>query len=332
MSIAPDRLYHLGGVPVCSGGHDDYAGWWDSETWFIDYKNGTRGPLQGKQDMKYPGKDLADALDNCTSGATIYMREHTDPHLHGRDPREITPYSTTALNWTIRQATHHVSIIGTGKIGVGGLASETLLRGYRGATTPILNILGAYPTIENLCFKGDEYEPATNCVNSLVSVSNYPEATQSGYAATINNCTFRTSASTNPYGALRFETGYWNSVINSTFWKCAMGVFVGSAGNVNYNASIVGNDFIGLDTDVDADIRLGDCANITIDNNNFQHALPAHATGDKLKYIISVGTAATGTASNNFFATTEIDIDAACTLIDIAAVANKCSADTIWIK
>lgn len=323
MTTFADGLFQYGGAPV--GRNTDYAGWWGEDVFFVDYKNGARGVL-GKK-INEPTKDLADALTNSTSGATIFMRPHTDPHVHGRDPREITPYSGTALNWTIPYAKHHISIIGTGKLSKGGLANETLLRGYRGATTPTLRIAGAYATVENLCFRYNL--PVTAQNNACIEIDNKTETTDAGYAATINNCTFREySYASNGHGAIVVESSRWNAVLNCTFYDAWCGIWLGSSKNTVIGFAAEGNTFIADASDVGNDIRIPDAQHMDIKKNSFQHAQPS--AGAPNLYVYCAGTA-TGTFEDNFLATTEATIGIACGLSNIVDVANKCGADTTWM-
>ena len=50
MSGTPDRLTHMGGVPVASEGN--FTGWWGNDTWFVDFDNGIRANSKGKDDIK----------------------------------------------------------------------------------------------------------------------------------------------------------------------------------------------------------------------------------------------------------------------------------------
>jgi len=327
MSGTPDMFTHMGGVPV--GGASGYAGWWGNDTWFVDYKNGTRGvcAVNGAGNkMSAPTKDLADALSIAASGDTIFVRPHTDPHVHGRDPREITPYSTTALNWTIPYAKHHISIIGTGKLSKGGLAAETLLRGHRGAVTPTLRIAGAYATVENLCFKYNL--PVTAQNNACIEIDNLTETTDAGYAATINNCTFREySYASNGHGAIVIESSRWNAVLNCTFYDAWTGIWLGSSKNTVIGFVAEGNTFIADASDVGNDIRIPDAQHMDINGNSFQHAQPS--AGAPNLYIYCAGTA-TGVVRNNEFALDEANIDTLCGISNMSDIANRSASDTVW--
>lgn len=308
----------------------NYADWWGNDVWYVDYKNGTRtasGGKQGKNNIGRAQKDLHNSLAECASGDTIYIRPHTDPHVHGRDPREITPYSGDALNWTIPYEKHHISIIGTGKISKGGLANETLLRGHRGATTPTLRIAGAYATVENLCFRYNL--PITPQNNACIEIDNKTETTDAGYAATINNCTFREySYASNGHGAIVVESSRWNAVLNCTFYDAWCGIWLGSSKNTVIGFVADGNTFIADAADVGNDIRIPDAQHMDIRNNSFQHAQPS--AGAPNLYVYCAGTA-TGTFENNYLATTEATIGTAAGLSNIVDVANKCGADATWM-
>ena len=106
---------------------------------------------------------------------------------------------------------------------------------------------------------------------------------------------------------------------------------IGASAISSHGAIIRDCDFHGRDTDVDTDIQIATGDHLVIDNNRFHHELPAYATGAYLKYI-KVVTSGRGSVYDNFFATTETNIDVACDLDSMVASANKCLADTIWIK
>ena len=330
MSTSPDLLKHLGGVPVDT---PNYAGWWGEDVLFVDYKNGERNtpsPNGNGFKMSTPTKDLADALSVAASGATIFIRPHTDPHTHGRDPREITPYSGTALNWTIPFAKHHISIIGTGKLSKGGLANETYLRGHRGAVTPTLDIIGPYATVENLGFRYNV--PVTEQVNSIINIDNYDETTQAGYAATINNCTFRdyTYGSTG-HAAVWIESAHWCAVLGCTFEHSKIGIGVGSSKEKVNGVVIAGNTFTGATTDISIAIRLSDIDHVDINGNSFQFAQPAG--GAPNSYIYTVGAVCGGVVRNNDFSTNSSTFATACTSVgQLVDVANTCNADLVWMK
>lgn len=319
MSTFPDKLYHFGGVPVASAG--DFAGFWGSDVWFVDFDDGKSAAGQGKNDMDAPGKDLYHAFSGCGAGDTIYIR--------GREPsatdtQSITPAASQATNWIIAAAKTGLNVIGTN--GPGGNAQMTTLESYAALTTPTILNYAPFVTFENIKFQAIASQVAQGTIWSRVGTA----GTHDGFGVTFNRCSWHDYEGTTQ-GAVMLGSGRYDQVLNSSFWHCLLGLRVTSFADYSRGARIVNNDFYGDDTDIDYDISLGDVNHILIDNNRFHHELPAKAGGSRLKYLHIDGTVATGLLSNNTFATADATIGAACQLISIIDVGNKCSCETTWM-
>lgn len=319
MSNVPDFLTHLGGVPVASA--SQFAGFWGSDVWFVDFDNGTRATEQGKNNMKTPGKDLYHAFDGCGAGDTIYIRGREPGNT---DTQSITPAVTEAANWTIAAAKTGLSVIGTN--GPGGNAQMTALESYALLTTPTILNFAPFVTFENIKFQAIASQVGQGTIWSRVGTA----GTHDGFGVTFNRCSWHDYAGTTQ-GAVMLGSGRYDQVLNSSFWNCLLGLRVTSFADFSRGARIVNNDFWADDTDVDYDISLGDVHHILIDDNRFHHELPAVSGGSRLRYLHIDGTVATGLLSNNYFATADATIGAACQLISIIDVGNKCTAETVWM-
>jgi len=276
----PNGVSSFGG-PVTGGAGYRFDGWWDNDIWFVDFDNGSTG-WEGKE-MSTPATNLYQCLNVAGAGDTIFVRERTSVPSVGSNNAVITPAAAQAANWTIGQTQHHLSIIGTSRNQ--GLAHGVMFQSYAALTTPTINVLAPYCTIENVGFKGI----AAQVANGLVQGYSYTPGTEDGFALTIDNCQINVYQSSNGGGVV-FDSGRYCRVLNTDFWHCRSGVELAStAGNIH--GSVVQNcNFFGQDTDIDVDILLGDNSHTWIDSCNFLHDVPAKAGGSRTKYIQSVGT------------------------------------------
>ena len=318
MTIAPDMLMQFGGAPVAS---DKFAGWWGNDIWFVDFDNGIRADKQGMNNIKDPQKDLDQAISDAGAGDVIYIRPRTSVYRYGSSPTVITP--PTATNWIVPSGKHDLSIIGTSAHG--GLTHGVSLRSYASLTTATLQFRAQYCTIENLGFHGIAEQVNTGLVEAL----EYTPFTHDGYALTVNRCNFQVYKSSNG-GALQFNGGRYNQCLNSMFWHNYVSIRLGSdAKNIQGN-HIIGNYFLGEETDIDADIVINDATHVLIHGNVFDHAIPAYTSGIRLKYINVAGTAA-GVISNNWFGTTSAGLDETLDESNMLVTGNICGADTAWM-
>lgn len=291
---------------------------WD-EAFFVDFDNG-----RNVEDGRSAGAAYADFYQAITSSSacgSIYIRPRTTVGSRGTHQTPITPNSDQAANWTIPRTKHHMTVVGVA-VG-GGLQNGVILRGYTALTTPTILVLSPYCTFENIGF-----DPLSAQVSGSLKTLGTTVGTNEGFACTVDGCNFHVAQGA---GAIVFDSGRYNKCLNSQFWHCVNGVNIGASAISNHGTIVRNNDFHGRDTDVDTDIQIATGDHTTIDNNRFHHEIPAKTTGAYKRYI-KVVTSGRGMVSDNFFATTETDIDVACDLNSMVAVANKCAADTIWIK
>ncbi len=281
------------GAPVSGGSNYNFAGWWDNEVWFVDFDNGTRTGQRGRGDIENSQKDIYQTLQECGAGDTIFVRERTSVPNVGSNNAVITPASTEAANWIITQGLHHLSIIGTSRNQ--GLAHGVMFQSYAALTTPTIDVLAPYVTIENVGFKGISAQGSTGLVRAYSSTP----GTQDGFALTIDNCQVNVYQSSNGGGVV-LDSGRYNRVLNTEFWHCRSGINLASSAK-NIQGNVIQNCiFHGQDTDIDTDILIGDATHLVIDGCVFAHDKPAHASGTRLVYIDAVGTVE-GVVSNCYF-------------------------------
>ncbi len=275
------------GAPVSGGSNYNFAGWWGNDIWFVDFDNGTRTGQRGKNDMENPQKDLYQSLQDCGAGDTIFIRPRTTVVYAGSNSVGITPAATEAANWTIAKAKPHVSIIGTSRNQ--GIGRSTLLQSYAALTTPTINVLSQYCTIENLGFKMISSQVGFGAVRAYWAVP----GTSEGFALTVDNCSFENEASGNG-GAVHFDSGRYNRCLNTEFWHCKSGVYIVAGAKSNHGNVIQNCIFHGAGSGISNDILIGTADHLLIDRCIFSHDAP---TAGRANYI-AVLSSAEGTVSN----------------------------------
>jgi hypothetical protein len=275
-STAPDLLRHLGGVPVASAGN--FAGWWGRKIWFADFDSGTTGAYGN--DMLKPQKNLKTILDHSDFGAGdgVFIKPRA-PDVSGGDPAAITP--ATAVNWSIANADHSVSLIGTG---LGGYI--TRLQGHASVTaSPTLTVAAPFVNIENL---GLRRGGSTSGILKILSA-----AAAYNFGCVVCNCHIRLADSA---GGLIIESAWYTKVLNTIFSSCNVGLLIGSS--VSEPAEIVsdGCHWISAVGDTTACIKTtGGVVRIDIRNFSMNHAVPSGGSPNR---YVSIAAASTGLVSN----------------------------------
>ncbi len=276
---------------------------WGSKVYFVDYENGTAsaGGLKPSDSCKY----LQSAIDLAGVWDVIYVRPRT-PSLDGGDPQKILPESTT--NNSIANTKYGLSIIGTGTgRGVAGQTQTLISGGAVTTSTPVLNILAPFTTLENLGFK-----PGASTVGLVHSEST--SATVSSFQNTFYNCWFRdnTAVGSATYGAVYNDSSWYDQYLGCTFSGCVFGIYLQSTVSNITGLVIRGCDFDALIASVKADIYTsGVVTRILIDGCTFNHVLP---TGGSPNKYISVAAASTGLVSNSYFGVADATIANSLTL------------------
>ena len=312
-SIVPGGMFQYGGMPV---GGKVYNGMWGNTVWFVDYDNGSSGALgDGPASAQ---KYLNTILDKCTAWDTIYIRPRT-PDLTGGDPQAMVP-STTTAKYEVPSTSYGVSIIGAGTgYDARGLGYITTLQGASGVTSaPVINVKGAYCTIENLHIKKG-------------SVTGYPlvQFIAPGFGGVINNCKLNQGdGQTYATGSVLINAAWYTTVANCYFDRCAVGVGLsGSASGDNVGIRITGNQFLATNAAAD----YGDIVSVSstgmlrclIDDNFFGTSIPSSGAA---RYIKFSGGSDTGLVVNNFFATTTVVTGTIMTLNGLVDGGGNCTA------
>lgn len=292
MSTFPDRLYHMGGVPVASLSRQEYAGWW-GESYFVDYDYGSDG--NNGTSVRTPYKYLAKAISAARKWDVIYIRPR-EPSTSVGSPTGHLPASTT--NWTIPYTKHGLTLIGT-NVGAGlGSSYGCLLQGTATAgATPALYIKAPLVTCENLGF----HRGGSNLgVTGVAVKASYTDAgTDQAYQLTFSNCSFIDSdygAGGKSYG-LQLDSAWFSSVLNCSFFDCGFGLELKTTNSVPWGCQIIGCQFHAVANNVKCDIHLpGGVKNIVITGCNFDHTIPN--AGAPNRYVYAAGTTSTGIISN----------------------------------
>jgi len=266
MSVAPNLLRHLGGVPVASAAN--FAAWWGRKMWFVDYDSGTTGAYGN--DMLSPQKNLKTILDHTDFGAGdgVFIKPRT-PDVSGGDPAAITPAS--AVNWTIANADHSVSLIGTG---LGGYI--TRLQGHGSVTAyPTLQINAPFVCLENLGLRRGA------STSGIVKI--YSAASAYNFGCVLKNCHIRLADAA---GGVIIESAWYTKLLDCTFSSCRIGVYIGASISVPAEIVIAGGEFIGLTSEIDGNIfSSGAVTRISVHDMIMNHAVPAFSGGSIARYI-----------------------------------------------
>jgi len=275
---------------------------WGNKVYFVDFDNGQvgNGGLKPSDACKY----LQSAIDLAVAGDVIYVRPRV-PDYVGGDPQKITPLSTT--NNSIAITKYGMSIIGTGTgQGSAGAAQTVLAGGDVTTSTPVLNILAPFTTIESIGFK-----PGASTVGLVHSKTT--SAVLSSFQNTFYKCWFRDGDATHTgSGALISDSSWYDNILGCTFSGCSKGISVNASISVPVAVTIKGCDFDALIASVTADIyTTGAVARILITKCNFNHVLP---TGGSPNKYVSVASASTGLISDSYFGVADATIANSLTL------------------
>lgn len=280
MSVAPDLLRHLGGVPVASAAN--YAGWWGRKIWFVDFDSGTTGAYGN--DMLKPQKNLKTILDHSDFGPGdgVFIKPRA-PDVS--DPAAITPASAT--NWSIAVADYGVSLIGTGR---GPNGYMTRLQGHASATTPTLSVNAAYVNLENL---GLRRGGSTSGIVKFTYTD--PGTTYGSYGCKMSNCHVRLAQAA---GGVVIESAWYTELYNVVFSSCNVGLQIGASNSVPVEIIVDWCKWISAVGDVTADINTsGAVTRISISNFIMNHAVPSGGAPNR---YVNIAAASTGLVANGF--------------------------------
>ena len=208
MTTFGDGLYQFGGVPVDT---PDYAGWFGTNTYFVDGDNGS-DDNDGK--MGTPFVTIQAGIDAAGPQDTVYIRGLA-PDADASEP------GTYEEDLTIPYANHGMKLIGvSSNYGVWGGPKIKNATAVAMLTVNASNVL-----IKNLQF---------NCTRNsgtygiyLSGVSGY--ATEAGsVGAVIQNCMIKNASAT--YGGIYVDGGYGTVVRDCVFYNAVRGVWLASGG------------------------------------------------------------------------------------------------------
>lgn len=277
----------------------DFTTVW-GDTYFVDYDNGSDSnnglsPAKAFKNIRY-------ALTVAGEWDVIYVRPR-DPDSTGGDPAHISP--DTAANWIVPYTSHGLRIVGSGKGGHQAAAYQTSLTGYAALTTPTLWIKAPYVSLENLTIRRNASTAGALKISSTGASSDY------SFAATVYGCVLWQVASA-ANGAIVIDSAWYTTIEKSVLKACYNGISIAATTSVPKGVVIQDADFLGLTTDVSADISsVGAVTSILITRCNFNHALPA--AGAPNKYV-NIGAASTGLISNSYFGVADATIANSLTL------------------
>lgn len=293
-----------------------FAGWWGNDIWYLDKDNGTDTSGLGKNDIGRPQSSLTQVLADVGPSDTIYVRPRTTVGTQGTNATKII----ASANWTVARANAHLSIIGTGPNGGSGqIIPGVIFQSVASATTPTFKVNAPFFTMENCSIFA-----IASQVTGLLEVNAFAPGTNDGYGAMIDNCSFH-NYGTRVRGAILFDSGRYNTVKNSQFWHNVNSIDIASTGKTVQGCAVRNCDFHGKDTDIDADIVIGDADHIIIDQCRFHHDQPAKVGATYAYYVIVVGASAYGLLSNCYFGTETAETATAVSISNMDACGNWCS-------
>jgi hypothetical protein len=286
MTTVGDQLKQFGGVPVDSGGINNWPGYWGTNVWFVDGDDGYNGNSGTSPTAAY--STVSNAISSASAGDTIYVK----PRVPTSDASDPEVY---AEELTIPYGKNSMSIIGTRR-GHDNFYGPKLKLGTADA---VVDVYAPAFTIEN--FTIHRRSSNTKAVY-LRGITGYGSMAGS-VGSHISNCMIRYGS---PHG-IYIEWGYHSNVNNCTFWGNDIGCYITGQSVPQRGMGVHGCNFYGANGTVAAgpDIRiLGASTELTIDRCLFD-AVPTSTT-----YIVATGTV-DGKITDCHFAAGTTDINAA---------------------
>lgn len=278
----PNGITSFGGLV----GPSHYAGWWDTKAWYVDDDNGLDGRT-GRSPARSV-KTIQKAIDLAGPQDTIFLKPRDIAvgayHTHG--------YYTGSL--IIDNALQGLKLIGTGSGGVRGWGSniQCAIEPDPGSTAATILVQSPGVSIENVMVKA-----ISGSVGGGIGVDN--ASANEVYGLTISNCGFKDFIGMDRYGSIDVDSSHWLTVQHCIFREGGCGIVLGSALQTIRSPIIRDCDFWGAPSTWNADILIGDVANLIIDGCRFMHAVPTGGSASPLnRYVYMVGGTGTGIISN----------------------------------
>ena len=274
---------NLGGANVRG-----FPGLWTKQLIFVDGTNGADDQDGFSTDTAK--KTLGAALTIAGRDDTIYIR----PQAVGV---RYTEHAVAAV--TTKQG---LSIIGTG-IGRGNSVYQSCsFRGVLAVDSPVLTLNSSYTNVENLHFWSRAAQTITGF--GILMRWNTPVGLALNIGSSIINCSFTADVDDAPaaggatQNAIRMDSTEGQLVEGCLFQNCRSAMSIGSTQSASYSINIRGNQFMGLASNIAADIYMTDVVNVNIHENTFGHGVPSHAAGTLIKYVYCAGTVSGGMTNN----------------------------------
>lgn len=286
-------------TPNLGGGGNDYASWFGRTTWYVDDEDGldTNPGIEPTKALK----TIQKAIDKAGPSDTIYLK-----------PREVPTGTYSAHGYytgtnIIANDQQGLAIIGTGRGGRGwGSNVQCAIEPDSGSTDVTILVQSPCVSIENVMVKC-----VTNAAGGIAANSNTNEA----WGLTVSNCTFKDfKAVGQAIGTIELHTIHWSTIQHCTFRESGTAINFASTYAITRGNVVRDCTFMGVASEWSNDIRIGDCKSLEIDNCRFLHAVPTG--GAPNKYVVPVGTTASGLVSNCFFAVDTATVGDCITIVD----------------
>lgn len=288
------------------GGGNDYAGWWlGKKSWYVDDDRGSDGNV-GNTPQKAL-KTIQKAINLSGAGDTIYLK-----------PREVPTGTYSAHGYytgtnIIANNQQGLAIIGTGRGGRGwGSNVQCAIEPDSASTDVTILVQSPCVSIENVMIK---------CVTSAAGAISANSNTNEAWGLTVSNCTFKDfKAVGQAVGTIDLHTIHWSTIQHCTFRESGVAINLASTYAITRGNVVRDCTFMGVVGEWSNDIRIGDCKSLEIDNCRFLHAVPTG--GAPNKYIVPVGTTASGLVSNCYFGVDTVTIGDVLTIVDALSHAH----------
>ena len=263
-------------------------GWKDaSNTYFVDGTDGSDDNTGKEPGCAFLTVEAGIAAMNAYD--VLYIMENAFP-ASGSDP---TAYIPASVNHTIPLANAGTAIVGVSHAGQVGYPMTPYIMGVDATATALITVSAPLVAIENIHLSGGWANARTTTAG--IAAPDNVTATSMGQGLSIHNCSFEDLEAVTPGGAGGYPNGgisiqgTWYTVINHCrFRNCVSGITVISA-SVTTVCTTIENCIFHADTATDVNVDIyyycQGSSGLLIKDCYFPHLIPAHASGDTLRYI-----------------------------------------------
>ncbi len=270
--------------------------------WFVDDDNGSDGSVGRNPNAGF--KTIQKAIDMAGANDTIYLKPREVGGLAYPGYSAHGYYSGTNVIAADQQG---LAIIGTGSGDRGwGSNVQCAIEPDIGSTDVAILVQSPCVSIENVMVK---------CLTGANGAIRAVQDTAEAWGLTISNCSFKDFKATGlAIGTIDLHTIHWATIQHSIFREAGCAInFASTYALVKYPV-VRDCTFTGVASEWSNDIRIGDVKSLEIDNCRFLHAVPTG--GAPSKYVVPVGSTASGLVSNCFFAVDTATIGDVMTIVD----------------